>query len=603
MERQLHRSKRKPKKSDDNYKSMIERITDAFISIDTEGCCTYANTKAEEVFNCPRNSFLFKNINTEFPEAATPHFKKAFRKALTFQKCVCLEEYFPMRNVWYEINFYPSPTGVSVQFRNFTHQKKKDLSSAKLAKRNAVILDMMQNSFLLTTPQLKIVDVNPAFCKTIGYSREELLKMNVNDFDVALSPEEMKENFKNVSEGKIIELVTKNKTKNGTIIDVEVVLTELEIDDKIYFASFGRDISHRKRAEEQIMNEKELSDSIINSLPGIFYLYDSDGNFLRWNKNFEIISKYTAEEISGMRPLDFFDADEKEILKEKINTVFKKGKSDVEAHFFTKEKEKIPYYFSGCLANIEGKPCLVGMGIDITERNKALLAIRAMEQEILSQKVQQQKRITRAIIKAQETERNYIGRELHDNVNQILAGTKLYLTMAAKRDERIKDLITYPLELIDNSIREIRSLTTKYVTTLKNIDLKELVAMLIDALSQNTGIKVAFEYHIENQISDDELKLNIYRIIQEQVNNILKHAHPASVLISLKASANMIYLTTIDDGAGFILKKKKDGIGISNMINRVESFNGKIEISSCPGNGCSIQIEIPYEFNSTNHVL
>ncbi|MEO7120346.1 MAG: sensor histidine kinase, partial [Ginsengibacter sp.] len=301
-------------------------------------------------------------------------------------------------------------------------------------------------------------------------------------------------------------------------------------------------------------------------------------------------------EISGMRPLDFFDDEEKELLKEKIKTVFKKGKSDVEAHFFTKEKEKIPFYFNGSLANIEGKPCLVGMGIDITEHNKAQKAVRAMEQEILNQKVQQQKKITRAIIRAQETERNYIGRELHDNVNQILAGTKLYLTMAGKRDKRIKDLITYPLELINNSIREIRSLTTKYVSTLRNINLKELVDMLVDVLNQNTSIKTVFTHHIEKEISDDELKLNIYRIIQEQVNNILKHANPSSVLISLKASANTIYLTTIDNGIGFILKKKKDGIGISNMINRVESFNGKIEIASSPGNGCSIQIEIPHEF-------
>jgi PAS domain S-box-containing protein len=596
MERQLHRSKRKPQKSDDNYKSMIERITDAFISIDTEGYCTYANTKAEEIFNCPRNFLLLKNINAEFHEAATHDFKKAFKKALTFQKYVCIEEYFPLRDVWYEIHFYPSPTGVSVHFRNFTHQKKKDLNSAKLAKRNAVILDMMQNSFLLTTPQLRIVDVNPAFCKTLGYSREELLKMNVKDFDVALSPAEIKENFKKVSNGKILDLVTKNKMKNGTIIDVEVALTELEIDGKKYFASFGRDISQRKRAEKQILNEKELSDSIINSLPGIFYMYDRNGKFLRWNKNFEIISKYSAAEISAMRPLDFFYNDEKMLLKEKIKMVFKKGKSDVEAHFFTKEKEKIPYYFNGSLANIEGKPCLVGMGIDITERNKAHAAIREMEQEILNQKVQQQKKITRAIIKAQETERNYIGRELHDNVNQILAGTKLYLTMAAKRDERIKDLITYPLELINNSIREIRSLTTKYVTTLRNINLKELVDMLIDVLNQNTSINTVFKYHIENEISDDELKLNIYRIIQEEVNNILKHANPSSVLISLKAGVNMIYLTTIDNGTGFILKKKKDGIGISNIINRVESFNGKIEIASSPGNGCCIEIEIPYEF-------
>src|SRR6185312_12673465 len=110
-------------------------------------------------------------------------------------------------------------------------------------------------------------------------------------------------------------------------------------------------------------------------------------------------------------PLDFFDTDEKQLLKEKIEMVFEKGIADVEANFFTKEKEKIPYYFNGKLGYIDGKACLLGMGIDISERKKAEETLRLMETEILNQKVQEQKTITRAILKAEEAERNYIGRE------------------------------------------------------------------------------------------------------------------------------------------------------------------------------------------------
>ena len=73
---------------------------------------------------------------------------------------------------------------------------------------------------------------------------------------------------------------------------------------------------------------------------------------------------------------------------------------EVEAHLFTKDKEKIPYYFNGRLTYIEGKPCLLGMGIDISERKKAEESIRSMEMEILNQKVQEQKKITRAILKS-----------------------------------------------------------------------------------------------------------------------------------------------------------------------------------------------------------
>ena len=575
------------------YRSMIARISDGFISIDAEGYCTFVNNKASQILNRQPGYLLGKNIWKEFPELLDHPFCEAYEKAMASQQYAYAELYMPAASRWFAKHIYPSQTGASIFIRDITKSKKEEANFVKQANRNALILDMMQNSFLLTDAEMNVVDVNPAFCNSIGYSREELLKMNVTDFDAKLDVGDIKENFKKTLESGIIQFVTKNRKKNGDIIDVEVLLAEMEIDGQLYFASFGRDISESKRAEEQIINEKKLSDSIINSLPGIFYLFDRNGKFLRWNKNFEVISKYNAAEVAGMHPSDFFDDDEKELLKEKIETVFDEGMTEVEAHFFTKDRKKIPYYFNGKLTYLEGKPCLLGMGIDISERKKTEESVRLMEMEILNQKVQEQKKITRAILKAQETERNYIGRELHDNVNQILAGTKLYLTMAGKQDARVKELITYPLELIDSSINEIRLLTSKNVTPVRNINLQELIQMLVNNLNKNTTIKTIFTYTITNIIIDDELKLNIYRILQEQINNIVKHAAPKNVNISIEAVENIIRVIVSDDGKGFDVSKKREGIGITNMINRVESFNGKINIESSPCNGCKILIEIP----------
>jgi PAS domain S-box-containing protein len=576
------------------YRSMIGRISDGLMSIDKEGYFTHVNNKAGQILNRKPGALLGKNIWKEFPEFLDQPFYKAYERAMNKQEYVYLEVYDRSVARWIENHIYPSSNGVSVFFMDITERKKKVSDFVKLAKRNALILDIMQYSFLLTDADLNVVDVNPAFYKALGYTREEVLKMTVTDFDVKLNEKEIKQNLKNTIESGIIQFETKNKKKNGTVIDVEVVLTEMEIDGQFYFASFGRDISESKRAEEQIINEKELSDSIINSLPGIFYLFDSNGKFLRWNKNLEIVSKYNSAEVAAMHPLNFFDDDEKELMREKIEAVFIKGMAEVEAHFFTKDKEKIPYYFNGRLAYMGGKPCLLGTGIDISERKRAEESIRTMEIEILNQKVQEQKKITRAILKAQETERNYIGRELHDNVNQILAGTKLYLGMAGKHDKGVKDLVKYPLELIDSSINEIRLLTSKNVTPVRNINLKKIIQVLIDNLNKNTTIKTIFIYNITNEIIDDELKLNIYRIVQEQINNIVKHAASLNANISIEAVGNIIRVIVTDDGKGFDINKKREGIGITNMLNRVESFNGKIHIESSPGNGCKIQIEIPY---------
>jgi signal transduction histidine kinase len=231
---------------------------------------------------------------------------------------------------------------------------------------------------------------------------------------------------------------------------------------------------------------------------------------------------------------------------------------------------------------------------DVTQRTKSERAFRAMEQEILNQKVQEQKKITRAILNAQEKERNHIGQELHDNISQILASSKLFLSSAGHGNEALKDLVKYPMELIDSSIQEIRLLSSRHVTPLKNVDLRELIQSLLDGLRENTLINTAFKYDVDNRELNDDLKLNIYRIIQEQINNIVKHASPRKIDISVQAEYNALHIEMNDDGKGFDVNMKRKGIGLSNMMNRIESFNGQMLIESSIGKGCSVQIDIPY---------
>lgn len=141
-----------------------------------------------------------------------------------------------------------------------------------------------------------------------------------------------------------------------------------------------QDVTDREQTEKQILREKELSDSIINSLPGVFYLYNKEGKFLRWNNNFETVTQYTNEEISRMRPTDFFGEEEKELMAQKISSVFANGYDNVEANFLSKDGAKVPYYFTGQSIQYEGEQCLMGVGFDISEKQKAEKAIRESEE-------------------------------------------------------------------------------------------------------------------------------------------------------------------------------------------------------------------------------
>jgi signal transduction histidine kinase len=225
---------------------------------------------------------------------------------------------------------------------------------------------------------------------------------------------------------------------------------------------------------------------------------------------------------------------------------------------------------------------------DITEE-------KLLEQELLDQKIQEQKKIIRAVLHAQEIERNRIGQELHDNVNQLLTTTKLYLGLLEKSDEYRQDLVEKSKEFIDAAMQEIRLLSWQQVTPQKKADIKELIEELTKRLNESTGIGTKFHCRVSTHLAiDEDLKLNIYRIVQEQTNNILKYAAASQATITINENNGTVYLSIIDNGKGFDPLVKRNGIGISNIINRIESYNGEVILESSPGNGCKLEIRIPY---------
>ena len=111
-----------------------------------------------------------------------------------------------------------------------------------------------------------------------------------------------------------------------------------------------------------------FSQALVESLPGVLYLYDRSGRFLKWNRYFEVASGYSGAEIARMQPLDFFDPKDHPLLTARIGEVFETGASSVEAEFIARDGSRTPYYFTGQRLRLAGRECLVGVGIDISER-------------------------------------------------------------------------------------------------------------------------------------------------------------------------------------------------------------------------------------------
>ncbi len=148
------------------------------------------------------------------------------------------------------------------------------------------------------------------------------------------------------------------------------------------FVVHALDIGERKKAEASLLREKTFTDAIIDSLPGVFYLFNEQGRFLRWNKNFELVSGYSAEEMARIRPLDFFRGRDKQLVADTISKIFANGQATVEANFFSKSGTPTPFFFTGTRIVFEQTPCVVGMGVDIAERKNAEEKLRGFAADL-----------------------------------------------------------------------------------------------------------------------------------------------------------------------------------------------------------------------------
>ena len=190
-------------------------------------------------------------------------------------------------------------------------------------------------------------------------------------------------------------------------------------------------------------------------------------------------------------------------------------------------------------------------------------------------------------------ERNTLGRELHDNINQILASVNLKLGYYLDEPENNMDIIEACRQSLDKAIQEARNLSHHMVIPhFSEKDLKDELGQLIENYSYNQMVQLDTA-DMKEEFLSPPIKETLFRIVQEQLSNIYKHAKASSIMIRLSTARRSVTLLIIDNGVGFDVQQKRKGIGITNIFNRVESYNGKADIVSFPGRGCTLSVIIP----------
>lgn len=231
---------------------------------------------------------------------------------------------------------------------------------------------------------------------------------------------------------------------------------------------------------------------------------------------------------------------------------------------------------------------------NIIRGNQHLTDSNSQLSKLLEEKVNYQKKIAQAIINVQEAERKLLGEELHDNITQILATTKLYLGLAIEKPAKNEELIKKCSNNIVEVISELRKLSKSLTPpSLEDLGLIPSLEDLAQTFSQSKKVKIDLQdTGFDEQSLQKDKKTVLYRIIQEQLNNIVRYTNAVYISIELNNEDNHINLTIWNDGTYRDESNSSREVGLENIRNRTELYNGFMEVNYSEEEGSTLHVEI-----------
>ena len=391
---------------------------------------------------------------------------------------------------------------------------------------------------------------------------------------------------------------SRNYTKSGSVIYCDWYNSALK-DEKgkiMSTLSLVLDITDNKAAGQSLKKSQQQLSLIYNSAIDPMWLIDIEGpdtfRFENINASFTTVTGLKREQVVGLLIEEVLPVSSHELVRSKYNEAIQTGKVidyiEIAEHPAGKKVGEIRVI---PVKNEKGQYTkIVGIAHDITEE-------RALQDKLNKERDEFNKKITAAAIKGQEMERSNVSRELHDNVNQVLTTVKLYTELCTAGTVDPDVILPKCTLLLNETINEIRNLSKKLsAPSLGDVGIKDTLKDLVESMQETLEGEIKLHIRAASCTTiDNELHLTIYRIAQEHLTNILKHAQAKNVTIHIDAVDGQLSLTITDDGRGFDTTKKTSGIGITNMTSRAHILNGSFKIESHEGRGCTLSVSFPVE--------
>jgi len=487
---------------------------------------------------------------------------------------------------------------------DITELKKAEQGIRTSEETRRLIMDSALDAIICINNEGFITVWTPQAEKIFGWKEQEVLGKSLSQTIIPLHYREKHIdgliNYRNSRESKImnrlIELTALNK--EGKEFPVELSITPIIQDETEFFCAFIRDITERKEAEEALKESEERYRTLVeNAVEALVVLDMEKQKFVSVSDSAAKLFKLSKEKLLNFGPLELspeFQPDGKlssESAMEKLNEAVAGNKPAFEWTHFDADGNLLPCEIRLVRLPSENKILIRGSIIDITERKKA--------QDELKQSYESIRYLTDHLQNIREQERIHIAREIHDELGQQLTVLKMDISWLNKKiadaDSSVKQKLKNLTEMLNGTVKTVRRISSELRPSLLD-DLGLIAAMewQLKEFEDRSGIKTTFVADETEVELSDSVKTGFFRIFQESLTNIARHANAKNVSTSLKNSDQKIILCIEDDGKGFDKKKIEDKrtLGILGMKERTLMMGGEYSINSIPGKGTIVLVVV-----------
>lgn len=597
-----------------HYRHIIEGLHEGILIQDTNGEVISASQRAAEIFDTTLQRFYeLRHVRSlwnkdwnvtgangkRIPFDETP-FMRAVKTGECCDAIVRVElKSGEFRNICFKSQplFEPEGNAVTAVVSSLKDMTQEEMLSKQLRQKEVLFNAFMENTpglAWLLDEEARLIAASQAFYRHFNISETTAQGQKVKE----LVPPQVydtlfEKHMRALEKGDRLNLVEKVNWVDGSsfIFHISIFPITGESGRKM-IGGHAVNMAGDYNAEKQLKETNERLMLLSRASTNAIWEWDMQTGYIFRNDALMDMIGYPQEDTRGLSWwLRRIHPEDRNRVSDTVREVTDAGQQSWEGSYrFKCADGKYKHMLDkGFVVYENGLPVrMIGSLQDVTD-------MRKLESDLIREKMSRHREITETAIRVQEKERTRIGHELHDNVNQILSTTKLFVDMLHPKSDEEKKIKDKSVNYLLMAIEEIRKLSRELVTPqLQENGLVKSIKVLVDDLAVSTRIRFRFTHDSEVDCLEYGKQITTFRIIQEQLKNTVTHSQATQVEILLQRKEEDLVLVIRDNGRGFNVKQSSKGIGLANIHKRARYYNGEVSLQSAPGEGCTLEVRMPF---------